>query len=565
MKAKEIGYIAEQTGSVQVRSAEGVIKVVGVGDVLRDGDVLITGLNAKVVVVFYSGNKLHVGAQAEVLLDESVAFKHGTYEDADVNQIAALQSIILQGMDLDDLEPTAAGITSRTASNEALHQFSDYEREGREGEVDTQLTPFGIEANRLEAENLLVDDNSGIGIFQPEIIAPVTPALATITVDPITSDDIVSSAENGSLINVTGSVGGSAEPGDIVTFVVNGTTYSGVVLADSTYSVAVAGSDLAVDTTFDISVAGTDASNNPITATTTSTHGVDLIASATITVDAITPDDIVNAAEAGSSINVTGNVGGDASVGDAITFTVNGTTYTGTVLAGNNYSVSVAGSDLAVDTSFDVTVSGSDTSGNPFTATATSVHTIDITSAATITVDNITADDIVNAAESGASINVTGTVGGDATPGDAISFDVNGTTYSGTVLAGNLYSVAVAGSDLASDTTFDITVSGNDTSGNPFTATTTSTHSVDLVSSATITVDNITADDIVNAAEASGSINVTGTVGGDAAPGDVISFTVNGTTYSGTVLAGNTYSVAVAGSDLAADTSFDVTGIRQRY
>ncbi len=116
----------------------------------------------------------------------------------------------------------------------------------------------------------------------------------------------------------------------------------------------------------------------------------------------------------------------------------------------------------------------------------------------------------MNAAEAGGSINVTGTVGGDATVGDAISFDVNGTTYTGSVLAGNLYSVAVAGSDLAADTTFDVSVTGNDTSGNPFTATTTSTHTVDLVSSATITVDNITADDIVNAAEAGGSINVTG-------------------------------------------------------
>ena len=75
-----------------------------------------------------------------------------------------------------------------------------------------------------------------------------------------------------------------------------------------------------------------------------------------------------------------------------------------------------------------------------------------------ITVDDITADDIVNAAEAGGNINVTGAVGGDATVGDAISFDVNGTTYSGTVLAGNVYSVSVAGSDLAVDTTFDVTV-----------------------------------------------------------------------------------------------------------
>ena len=64
----------------------------------RDGDSLITGLNAKVVVVFYNGNQLPIGAQSEVLLDESVTFKHGPYDDADVNQIAALQKIIVDGI-----------------------------------------------------------------------------------------------------------------------------------------------------------------------------------------------------------------------------------------------------------------------------------------------------------------------------------------------------------------------------------------------------------------------------------------------------------------------------------
>ncbi|WP_344939324.1 Ig-like domain-containing protein, partial [Zhongshania borealis] len=189
-----------------------------------------------------------------------------------------------------------------------------------------------------------------------------------------------------------------------------------------------------------------------------------------------TPDDIVNAAEAGTTINVTGTVGGDATVGDAISFTINGTPYSGTVLAGNTYSIAVDGADLAADTSFDATVAGSDDAGNPFTATTTSTHTVDTSAAATITVDAITPDDIVNAAEAGTTINVTGSVGGDASVGDAISFTINGTPYSGTVLAGNTYSIAVDGADLAADTSFDATVTGTDVAGNPFTATTTSTH-----------------------------------------------------------------------------------------
>ncbi len=382
---------------------------------------------------------------------------------------------------------------------------------------------------------------------------------ATIAVNAITPDDIVNAAEATGNINVTGTVGGDALPGDTVSFTINGTGYSGTVLAGNTFSISVLGADLAADTNFDATVTGSDDVGNPFTATATSTHTVDTTASATITVNNITPDDILNAAEAAININVTGTVGGDAAPGDAINLTINGTAYSGTVAAGNTFTVNVAGADLFADTNFDVTVNGNDNAGNPFTATTTSTHTVDTTSAATITVNAITPDDIVNAAEAGGNINVTGTVGGDAAPGDSIDFTVNGTNYTGIVLAGNTYSVSVAGTDLAADTSFDVSVSGSDNAGNPFAATTTSTHTVDTTTSATITVDDITADDIVSAAEAAGNINVTGTVGGDATVGDAISFTVNGTNYTGTVLAGNTYSVSVAGSDLATDDSFDVT------
>ncbi|EIF42641.1 VCBS, partial [gamma proteobacterium BDW918] len=225
-------------------------------------------------------------------------------------------------------------------------------------------------------------------------------------------------------------------------------------------------------------VTGTDAAGNPFTATTTSTHTVDTAATATITVNDITPDDIVNAAEAGSTIDVTGTVGGDAAPGDTVSFTINGTPYSGTVLAGNTYSIAVDGADLAADTSFDATVTGTDAAGNPFTATTTSTHTVDTSAVATITVNDITADDVVDAAEAGTTIPVTGSVGGDAAVGDDVTFTINGTDYSGKVLAGNTFSIDVAGADLAADTSFDATVAGSDDAGNPFTATTTSTHMV---------------------------------------------------------------------------------------
>ena len=63
---------------------------------------------------------------------------------------------------------------------------------------------------------------------------------------------------------------------------------------------------------------------------------------------------------------------------------------------------------------------------------------------------------------------------------------------------------------------------------------------------------NITADDIINASEASGDISITGSVGGDVQDGDVVSLTVNGNSFTG-VASGGTFSIDVPGSDLVAD------------
>src|SRR5207249_919470 len=74
---------------------------------------------------------------------------------------------------------------------------------------------------------------------------------------------------------------------------------------------------------------------------------------------------------------------------------------------------------------------------------------------------------------------------------------------------------------------------------------------------ASLAVNAITADNILNAAEAGGTVAVTGTVGGEAQSGDTVTLTVNGNAYTGAV-SGSTFSINVAGSDLAADADHTV-------
>ena len=121
-----------------------------------------------------------------------------------------------------------------------------------------------------------------------------------------------------------------------------------------------------------------------------------------------------------------------------------------------------------------------------------------------------------------------------------------------------VFSVVVPGADLAADPdrTIDASISTTDAAGNSGSASTSERYTVDVSAAASIAVDPITADDVLNDAEARGRVTVTGTVGGDAAPGDTVVLRINGTTYVGSVLPGNTFNIDVAGADLAVDTRF---------
>ena len=309
-----------------------------------------------------------------------------------------------------------------------------------------------------------------------------------------------------------------------------------------------------------------DAAVTPNTAAALSVQVVDTLAPvASIILDAITADNVVNAAEAGGTVAVTGTVGGDVRVGDdvqvgddveadIITLTVNGVAYTGTS-TGGVFSIDVAGSDLAADTNVHASVTTTDAAGNATTATDDQAYTVDtVAPVASITLDAITADNIVNAAEAGATVAVTGTVGGDVADSDIITLTVNGVPYTGTS-TGGVFSIDVAGSDLVADPdlTVDASVTTTDAAGNATTATADQAYTVDTVAPvASITLDAITADNVVNAAEAGAAVAVTGTVGGDVADSDIITLTVNGVAYTGPST-GGVFSIDVAGSDLVAD------------
>src|SRR5262249_4608158 len=116
-------------------------------------------------------------------------------------------------------------------------------------------------------------------------------------------------------------------------------------------------------------IAVTDAAGNSAPGTSDSSTLGTTAPAASHVLGGIAGDSIVNAAEAVTSVTITGMVGGDVQPGNVVTLTVNGTSYTGAV-SGTSFNISVQGSDLVADpnSTVDATVATSDAAGNSTTA-----------------------------------------------------------------------------------------------------------------------------------------------------------------------------------------------------
>ncbi|WP_437217267.1 Ig-like domain-containing protein [Pectobacterium sp. LFLA-215] len=385
---------------------------------------------------------------------------------------------------------------------------------------------------------------------------------ASITIDNVTSDNVINAAESGQTIAVTGNVDNDVKAGDAITVKVGTETYQTTVATDKTWSVNVPGSVLAANSDVSATVTTRDTAGNVTTANTSHTYGVDTVApTASITIDNVTSDNVINAAESGQTIAVTGNVDNDVKAGDTVTVKVGTETYQTTVATDKTWSVNVPGTVLAANGEVSATVTTRDTAGNVTTANTSHAYGVDtVAPTASITIDNVTSDNVINAAESGQTIAVTGNVDNDVKAGDAITVKVGTETYQTTVATDKTWSVNVPGSVLAANSDVSATVTTRDTAGNVTTANTHHAYGVDTVApTASITIDNVTSDNVINAAESGQTIAVTGKVDNDVKAGDAITVKVGTETYQTTVATDKTWSVNVPGSVLAANSDVSAT------
>ncbi|WP_409247823.1 Ig-like domain-containing protein [Enterobacter hormaechei] len=361
--------------------------------------------------------------------------------------------------------------------------------------------------------------------------------LPGLRVDTVAGDDVVNTIEHAQNLIVSGTSDGLA-PGTALTVTVNGKDYAATVLADGTWRAAIPSTDVSTwpEGTVKISVTGDSAAGNPITIS----HDVTVdLATVAISINALATDDVINAAEKGADLVLSG-VTTNVEAGQTVTISLNGRIYTTTVDDSGNWTYTVPSADLAGLKDGDASVQVSVTNVNGNSASAGREYSVDAT-APSVTINTIATDDILNASEAQSDLAISGTSTAEA--GQTVTVSLNGKDYTTTVSANGSWTLNVPAADLAglSDGSVTVTASVSDKAGNP--ASVDHTLTVDVTVPA-VTIHTVAGDDVINVAEHNQAQIISGSATG-AAAGDKVTVTIGGQTYTTVLDAAGNWSVGV--------------------
>ncbi|WP_407222150.1 Ig-like domain-containing protein [Enterobacter roggenkampii] len=375
--------------------------------------------------------------------------------------------------------------------------------------------------------------------------------LPGLRVDTVAGDNVVNSIEHAQNLIVTGSSDGLA-PGTALTVTINGKDYAATVLADGSWSAAVPSADVSAwpEGTVKISVTGDSSAGNPITIS----HDVTVdLATVAISINPIATDDVINAAEKGADLVLSGATI-NVEAGQTVTISLNGKIYSATVDDSGNWTWTVPSADLAGLKDGDASVQVSVTNVNGNSASAGREYSVDAT-APTVTINTLATDDILNAAEAKSELTVSGTSTAEA--GQTVTVSLNGKDYTTTVSADGSWTLNVPASDVAAltDGSVTVTASVSDKAGNP--ASVDHNLTVDVTVPA-VTINTVAGDDVINLAEHSQAHVISGTATG-AAAGDKVTVTIGGQTYTTVLDAAGNWSVGVPASVISGLSDGSVT------
>lgn len=342
------------------------------------------------------------------------------------------------------------------------------------------------------------------------------------TVDPQTPDPLTTNTTNPHI-----TVTGTGQPGDTVKVTVGGQVQTTTIGTDGKWSVTYPSTGLPGDGSHSAQVVVTQP-NGTVTNLTGPTFVIDMTPPAVSTTSGTTMNnDVENLAEYADGVSISGT--GEA--GASISVLVNGHTQTTTVNANGTWTVTftqtqIGGGDYhtvgAVITATDAL--GNRTVINRDIAIDTVPHPITVTAVGT--------DNVVNLTESQSGFAVTGT----STAGATLTVTIG--TYSQTVTVGanGQWTLNVPGGVITQNGTATVNVSTVDGAGNP----SQSAFEFRVDTTASLAVNTVAGNNVLNGAENQQVITVTGT---SEAGSHSVNVTWNGMTLPATVAANGSWSV----------------------
>uniref|UniRef100_UPI0025BB4DE6 retention module-containing protein n=1 Tax=Halomonas sp. TaxID=1486246 RepID=UPI0025BB4DE6 len=296
-----IATVISITGQAWARDADGNLRELRVGDTLQEGEILVTADNARVQLDFGDGldptlieGGQQVAMTTELDSGQPVAASEFSALDEDLE---ALLAAIDEGEGdlLDALDATAAG-AGPGGGADGGHSFVML---GRIGE-DVNPLAFNFEGGELGAGEFPEDEPELLAVEEeesdPEELAPGSISVTLVDVNSL----------NAGAVPVTGTTTNVPE-GSTVSIVVtdtlgNSATATAVTGVDGSYSTEIDLSDLQ-DGDLTVEAVVTDQTGTPVDAANDAVK--DTIAEATITIDVIAGDDVINGEEAQGNISIT--------------------------------------------------------------------------------------------------------------------------------------------------------------------------------------------------------------------------------------------------------------------
>lgn len=411
-----------------------------------------------------------------------------------------------------------------------------------DGNWTVNFSPADVPSDGATAVTATATDAAGN--VSPEGARPVI--VDTFVLPPalniVAENDVINAAEK--LAGVT--VSGSTEP--LATVNVRWGTVTRLTVADASGSFATTFSEAEIPASGNSSISATAIDlNGNVSATRTRPVVIDTDVNPP-TINTVTSDSVINAAEQASGVTVTGT----AEAGGSVTLAWGGLTRTVTVDASGNWSAAFAPTEVPADGTLPVTATVTDAAGNPSAVTTRSVR-VDTVAPVAPDIAVVAGEDVVNAAERNAGINITGK--GEA--GAAISVTWGNATRTTTADAAGDWLVTFSPLSVPGDGLTTVSVTQRDTAGNLGPAANRSVR-VDTGQPLAPVIDLVAGDDVINLAERTSGFAITGT----AQARSSVQVTLGSAVRTVTAGADGVWTASFVTADVPPDGSRNVTAIQ---